>query len=143
VTPKRVQKNPKKVTKEDIKEKSDFSHFQNPPSFKDQTCSPFSKPQNQRAQIKKWCLKTSRTPWKNLNPTLSRLTRLDTVFVSVWTARTEPTSHPHISQLGMKTNGNGRETSSTVSITIFFHREWERDSRKWERERVIRVYENE
>jgi hypothetical protein len=43
VTPKRIQKNPKKVTKEkDIKEKLDFSHLQNQPSFKDQTCSPFS-----------------------------------------------------------------------------------------------------
>jgi hypothetical protein len=46
-------------------------------------------------------------------------------------------------ELGMKTNGNGRETSSTVSVTIFFHWERERDSRKWKRERVIRVYEND
>jgi hypothetical protein len=99
VTPKRFQKNPKKVTKEKgIKEKSDFSHFQNQPSFKDQACSHFSKPQNHRAQITKWRLKTPRTPWKNLNPTLSRLTRLDTVFVSVWTTQTEPTSHHNISQ---------------------------------------------
>jgi hypothetical protein len=28
--------------------------------------------------LTKWCLKTPRTPWKNLKPTLSRLTRLDT-----------------------------------------------------------------
>jgi hypothetical protein len=83
VTPKRFQKNPKKVTKEkNIKEKSEFSPFQNQPSFKDQTCSHFSKPQNHMAQLTKWRLKTPRTPWKNLNPTLSRLTRLDTVFVS-------------------------------------------------------------
>jgi hypothetical protein len=35
VTPKRLQKNPKKVTKEKgIKEKSDFSQFQNQPSSK-------------------------------------------------------------------------------------------------------------
>jgi hypothetical protein len=67
VTPKRFQKNPKKVTKEkNIKEKSDFSHFQNQPSFKDQTCSPFSKPQNLMAQLTKWRLKTPRTLWKNL-----------------------------------------------------------------------------
>jgi hypothetical protein len=54
VTPKRFQKNPKKVTKEKgIKEKSDFSHFQNQPFFKDQACSHFSKPQNQMAQLTK------------------------------------------------------------------------------------------
>jgi hypothetical protein len=40
----------------------------------------FFKPQNQRAQLTKWRLKTCRTPWKNLNPTLSRLTRLDMVL---------------------------------------------------------------
>jgi hypothetical protein len=49
------------------------------------------------ALLTKWRPKTPRTPWKSLNPTLSHLTRLGIAFVSVWTARTEPTSHPHIS----------------------------------------------
>jgi hypothetical protein len=67
VTPKRFQKSPKKVTKEkNIKEKSGFSQVQKQPSFKDQTCSPFSKPQNHMAQLTKWRLKTLRTLWKNL-----------------------------------------------------------------------------
>jgi hypothetical protein len=95
MTPKRIQKNTKKVTKEkDIKEKSGFSQVQNRPSFKDQTCSPCSQPQNLMVQLTKWRLKTPRTPWKSLNPTLSRLTRLDMAFVSVWTARTDTTSPP-------------------------------------------------
>jgi hypothetical protein len=46
------------------------------------------------AQLTKWRPKTPRTPWKSLNPTLSHLTRLGMAFVSVWTARTELTSHP-------------------------------------------------
>jgi hypothetical protein len=99
VTPKRIQKKPQKGhQREGHKRKTRFFSLSKPTLFQSQTCSPFSKPQNRGAQITKWRLKTSRTPWKNLNPTLSRLTRLDTVFVSVWTARTEPTSHPHISQ---------------------------------------------
>jgi hypothetical protein len=35
----------------------------------------------QQAQLTKWRQNTSRTPWKSLNPTLSRLTRLGTRFV--------------------------------------------------------------
>jgi hypothetical protein len=95
VTPKRIQKNPKKVTKDkDIKEKSGFSQVQNRPSFKGQTCSPCSQTQNLMAQLTKWRLKTPRTPWKSLNPILSHLTWLGMAFVLVWTVRTEPILTP-------------------------------------------------
>jgi hypothetical protein len=36
-------------------------------------------------------------PWKEVTPTLGRLTRLGTIFGSVWTCLTQPTSHPSIS----------------------------------------------
>jgi hypothetical protein len=65
MTPKRIQKNPKKVTKEKgIKEKSGFSQVQNRPSFKDQTSSPCSQPQNLMAQLTKWRIKTLEHPGK-------------------------------------------------------------------------------
>jgi hypothetical protein len=95
VTPKRFQKNPKKVTKEkNIKEKSDFSQFQNHPSFKDQTCSPFSKPQNHMAQLTKWRLKTPRTLWKNLKVNPIGLTCFGAHFPPDKSGRTDPTSPP-------------------------------------------------
>jgi hypothetical protein len=46
-----------------------------------------------------WRQNTSRIPWKKLNPTLSRLTRLGIALVPVWRARTEATSHPYTSHL--------------------------------------------
>jgi hypothetical protein len=48
-------------------------------------------------QLTKWRQNTSRIPWRKLNPTLSRLTRLGIAFVPVWTTTTEATSHPYIS----------------------------------------------
>jgi len=35
--------------------------------------------------------------------------------------------------LGLKTDGNGRENLSLISVAIFFDREWERDRNDWER----------
>jgi hypothetical protein len=95
VTPKRFQKNPKKVTKEkNIKEKSGFSQVQNQPSFKDQTCSHFSKPQNHMAQLTKWRLNTPRTLWKNLKANPIGLTCVGAHFPPEKSGRTDPTL-PH------------------------------------------------
>jgi hypothetical protein len=77
-----------------IKEKSDFSQFQNQPSFKDQTCSPFSKPQNHMAELAKWRLKILRTLWKNLKANPIGLTCFGDHFPPDKSGRTDPTSPP-------------------------------------------------
>jgi hypothetical protein len=44
-------------------------------------------------------------------------------------------------QVGMKTEGNGWENPSTISVSIFYYRkrEWERKSQERERKRDMRV----